>query len=257
MEFPLSILMQAIADLLLPVCRVGAMFTIMTGIGAKTLPARIRIALVVMFSIMIMPVLPPTDQINLFSLNVVVLILQQMMIGFAMGFISLMMINTFVQAGQILATQSGLGFSSLVDPASGINVPAVGQFYLILATLLFWVLDGHLVMIQMLVFSFTSLPINGQWWPVQNYWTVAEFGAWIFAASLSITLAPVVAMLVVNLALGVMTKAAPQLNIFSIGFAVTLLVGLLMVWLTMDNFTYHYQLHWDQGMDYTCRLIGC
>lgn len=257
MEFPLSILMQAIADFLLPLTRIAAMFTLMAGIGAKTVPVRIKMGLAVLMTLIIMPVIPPVTDINLMSFNIIIQVLQQMIIGLAMGFISLMFINTFIQAGQILATQTGLAFASMIDPSSGMNVAAIGQFYLILATLLFWVMDGHLIMFQMVVFSFTSLPINGGWWDVSHYWTIAEFGVWLFSASLAIVLSPVTAMLLVNLALGVMTKASPQLNIFSIGFPVTMLAGLLIMWLTMDTFAYHFNLLWQHGIDYTCRLIGC
>ena len=257
MEFPLSTLMQAIADMLLPLSRIAAMFALMAGVGAKTVPVRVKMGLTVFFTLLIMPVIPPSKNIDLMSFNVVMLVMQQIMIGMAMGFISLMFINTFIQAGQILATQTGLSFASLVDPASGINVPTIGQFYLILATLLFWVYDGHLVMFQMVVFSFHSLPIDGTWIDVSNYWTIIEFGGWIFATSLAIVLAPVTAMLLVNLAFGVMTRAAPQLNVFSIGFPVTMVAGLIILWLTMNTFVFHFNLQWQHGIEYTCRIIGC
>jgi len=257
MEFTTQVLMQAIADFLLPLCRVSSMFALMIGIGAKTVPNRIKMGLAVFFTLVAMPMLPKSAPIDLMSAFVVIQVAQQIIIGLAIGFISMIFINTFIQAGQILATQTGLGFSSLVDPASGVNIPTIGQFYLILATLLFWVYDGHLVMFQMLVFSFESVPIDGQWWDVSNYRKIAEFGGWIFATSLAITLAPVTAMLVVNLAFGVMTRAAPQLNIFSIGFPVTMIAGLLILWLTMNTFFFHFNLQWQHGIELTCQLIGC
>ena len=89
----------------------------------------------------------------------IIVVLQQILIGAAIGFASMLMLKYLCLAGQILAMQTGLGFASVVDPANGQNVPAVGQFYLILATLLFWVFDGHLIMIQMLVIQFYS-PAN-------------------------------------------------------------------------------------------------
>ena len=257
MEFPLSVLMQTLADYLLPMCRVTGMFLIMAGIGVRNVPTRIKTGLVVFISLIIMPTLPPVPQPDLMSGQMILEVMLQLMIGFALGFISLLFINTFVLAGQLLATQTGLGFASMVDPASGVSVPAIGQFYLILATLLFWVFDGHLVMIQMLVFSFTTLPVGGEWWEVSSYLTVAEFAGWMFATALAIALAPVVSMLVVNLAFGIMTRAAPQLNIFSIGFPITRLAGLIILWLTLDTFLFHYDKQWQHAIDYSCRLIGC
>lgn len=257
MEYPLSVLMQALADYLLPMCRVTGMLMIMAGIGVRNVPARVKTALIVMITLIIMPTVPPVPHPDLMSFAMFLQVAQQILIGFGMGFISLMFINTFVVAGQILATQTGLAFASMVDPASGVSVPAIGQFYLILATLLFWVFDGHLIMIQMLVFSFETLPISNEWWDVTSYWTIIEFGGWMFATALAIALAPIVSMLVVNLSFGIMTRAAPQLNIFSIGFPVTMLAGLLILWLTMDTFVFHYDKQWQHVIDYSCRLIGC
>ena len=257
MEFPLNVLMQTLADYLLPMCRVTGMFLIMAGIGVRNVPMRIKTGLVLMITLIIMPTLPPVANPDLMSGQMILEVMLQLLIGFALGFISLMFITTFVVAGQLLAMQTGLGFASMVDPASGVNVAAIGQFYLILATLLFWIFDGHLIMIQMLVFSFETLPINGQWWEVTSYWTVIEFAGWMFATALAIALAPVVSMLVVNLSFGIMTRAAPQLNIFSIGFPITMLSGLLILWLTLDTFLFHYEKQWEHVIDYSCRLIGC
>ncbi|KKO47017.1 flagellar biosynthesis protein FliR [Arsukibacterium ikkense] len=257
MEFPLATLMQGIADFLLPLCRVTGMLMIMAGLGARNIPMRIKTGLVVMITLVIMPMIPPVTPPDLMSAAMVMEVFFQIMIGFALGFISQMFITTFVLAGQLLATQTGLAFASMADPSSGVSVPAIGQFYLILATLLFFVFNGHLIMMQMLVFSFDTLPINGQWWEVTSYWTIIEFGGWMFATALAIALAPIVSMLVVNLSFGIMTRAAPQLNIFSIGFPITMLSGLLILWLTLDTFLFHYEKQWQHAIDYSCRLIGC
>lgn len=249
--------MQTIADYLLPLCRVTGMFLIMAGIGVRNVPMRIKTGLVVMITLIIMPTLPPVVNANLMSGQMIIEVLLQLMIGFALGFISLLFITTFVVAGQLLATQTGLGFASMVDPASGVSVPAIGQFYLVLATLLFWLFDGHLIMIQMLVFSFETLPINGQWWDVSSYWVVLEFAGWMFATALAIALAPIISMLTVNLSFGIMTRAAPQLNIFSIGFPITMLSGLVILWLTLDTFLFHFEKQWQHSIEFSCRLIGC
>ena len=257
MEILMSTLMQTIADFLLPLCRVSGMLMIMAGLGVRNIPTRIKTGLVVLITVVMMPMLPKTVYPELISFAMVLEVMLQLTIGFALGFISLMFINTFVLAGQLLATQTGLAFASMADPASGMTVLAIGQFYLILASLLFFVFNGHLIMIQMLVFSFETLPINGEWWDVTSYWTIIEFGGWMFATALAIALAPIVAMLVVNLSFGIMTRAAPQLNIFSIGFPITMLSGLLILWLTLDTFLFHYEKQWEHVIDYSCRLIGC
>jgi flagellar biosynthetic protein FliR len=151
--------------------------------------------------------------------------------------------------------QTGLGFASIVDPVNGISVPAVGQFYLILATLLFWSLDGHLSMIRMIVMSFEAFPIGEAWFAPEQFRDIAHWAGWMFISAVTISLAPIVSLLIVNLAFGVMTKAAPQLNIFSIGFAIAQIMGLIIIWLTIDNLTHHFEVMWDRAQLMMCQLV--
>ncbi|ATC95501.1 flagellar biosynthetic protein FliR [Pseudoalteromonas tunicata] len=257
MEFPLAIIMQWMADFLLPLTRISAMLMVMVGIGVRTVPTRIKAALAVMVTLVVIPVLPPAEFTNLFSFEMVLVVLQQTLIGVAMGFASVLMLNTFVMAGQLLAMQSGLGFATMIDPTNGQNVPAVGQFYLILATLLFWTYDGHLIMVKMLVLSFTTIPIDGNWWHVANFREVAVWGGWLFATALVLSLAPLTAMLITSISFGVMTRAAPQLNIFSIGFPFTLMMGLIIIWATMGNFVVQFDFQWHKMLELMCKLTAC
>ncbi len=243
------------ADMLLPFMRISGLFAAMVGISAKTVPTPIRTLLTLFLTLLIMPVVPPVDISEIFSVSTFVLIIQQLIIGLAIGFISAMMLDTFVIAGQVVAMQTGLGFASIVDPVNGINVPAVGQFYLILATLLFWALDGHLAMISMVVMSFEAFPIGEAWFQPEQFREIAHWASWMFVAAVTLSLAPIVSLLLVNLAFGVMTKAAPQLNIFSIGFAIAQIMGLLIIWLTMDNFTHHFELQWQRAQQLMCNLL--
>ena len=187
----------------------------------------------------------------------ILVVIQQMLIGVAIGFASVLLLNTFVLAGQILAMQTGLGFASVVDPSNGLSVPAVGQFYLILATLLFFVFNGHLMMIQMVIHSFEVLPIDGTWWSVDHYWDIVTWGGWMFTTALVLALAPLTAMLVINMSFGVMTRAAPQLNIFSIGFPFTLVAGLVIIWATLGNFMTQFEFQWLKMVELMCSLVGC
>ncbi len=204
-----------------------------------------------------MPAIPPTQVENLFSLTTAMLVGQQILIGTLIGFVTNMVVNTFTLAGQIIAMQTGLGFASLVDPASGTNVPAVGQFFLILSTLLFWGLDGHLTYIQFVVASFDTIPIPAEGFDTVKFKETVEWGSWMFATALSLALAPLTAMLLINFSFGIMTRAAPQLNIFAIGFPITMCSGLLIMWLTMGNFMVHFEQQWERAVDFTCYLIDC
>ncbi|GGO63499.1 flagellar biosynthetic protein FliR [Bowmanella pacifica] len=255
MEILASTLTQSLADLLLPFMRISGMFAAMIGISAKTLPPPVRALLTLFLTLLIMPVVPPVPITEMFSVGTWLMVIQQLLIGIAIGFISTLVLNTFVLAGQIVAMQTGLGFASIVDPVNGINVPAVGQFYLILATLLFWALDGHLAMIKMMVMSFEAFPIGPHSLSPEQFRDVAHFAGWMFVAALTISLAPIISLLIINLAFGVMTKAAPQLNVFTIGFSIAQITGLIIIWLTMDNFTFHFEQEWDRAQLFMCQLL--
>ncbi|WP_218310807.1 flagellar biosynthetic protein FliR [Alteromonas antoniana] len=255
MEYELSTINQFLADMLLPFMRISGLFAAMIGLSAKSIPPPVRALLAIMLTLVIMPVVPPSPVTDMVNLGTFVLGIQQLLIGIAIGFVSMMVLNTFVLAGQVVAMQTGLGFASIVDPVNGINVPAVGQFYLILATLIFWAMDGHLSMIQMIVMSFEAFPIGAEWFSGDQLRSIAHWGGWMFVSALTLSLAPIVSLLIVNLAFGVMTKASPQLNIFSIGFPIAQVMGLIIIWITMDNFTSHFEQQWARAQQFMCELL--
>ncbi|XPF96164.1 flagellar biosynthetic protein FliR [Colwellia sp. RE-S-Sl-9] len=257
MEFTDAVINQFIADFILPFTRISALIMSMIGFGSKTIPSSIKLGLCVVVTVAVMPAIPPSNVGNIFSLATALLIAKQIIIGIMLGFVTTLVINTFILAGQIIAMQTGLGFASLVDPASGMNVPAVGQFFLILSSLLFWVMDGHLAYLQFVVTSFDTLPIGSNDFDSTKFRELVEWGGWMFATALSLSIAPLTAMLLINFSFGVMTRAAPQLNIFSIGFPITMCAGLLIMWLTMGNFFTHFQIQWQRALEFSCYLIGC
>lgn len=257
MEFTESVVNQYLADFLLPLARVSALIMSMIGFGAKAIPRRIKLFLSIAVTIAIMPAIPPVQIETLFSFQTTLLVAQQTLIGIMLGFVTLMVVNTFTLAGQIIAMQSGLGFASLVDPTSGMNVPAVGQFFLILSSLLFWAMDGHLAYLQFVVASFETLPIPLDSFKAIKLREIVEWGSWMFATALSLAMAPLTAMLLINFSFGIMTRAAPQLNIFAIGFPITMCSGLLIMWLTMGNFMTHFEAQWQRALDFSCYLIDC
>ncbi len=256
MDILSTTIIEVVSDYMLAFMRISGLFISMVGLSARTIPTPIRNLLAILLTAMIVPMIPPVPMDNLISLGAFIEIMKQLIIGISIGFISMMVINTFVLAGQIIAMQTGLGFASIVDPINGINVPAVGQFYLILATLLFWTFDGHLFMIEMLVVSFDAFPIGGAWFTPEQFREIAHWAGWMFVSAITIALAPIVSLLIVNLAFGVMTKASPQLNIFSIGFAIAQLMGLTIIWITLSNQVYHFEQHWQRAQIMMCNLVN-
>jgi flagellar biosynthetic protein FliR len=254
MEFSADMVMAWLGQYLWALARIAGLLMSMVTISGRSVPTRIRMALAFMITFAIVPVLPSVEGIELFSVQSFVEVILQTLVGIAMGFISQMVMQTFVVAGQIIAMQTSLGFASMVDPTNGQNTPVIGQFYMLLATMIFLVIDGHLQLISLVAMSFETLPI-GESLTTADFHTIAAWYSQLFFAALAMSMSSVVAMLLVNFSFGVMTRAAPQLNIFSIGFAVSMLFGLLILWLTIGGFTTHFENQWNVGRSTVCTLI--
>jgi len=230
-----------VGSFLLPLFRIAALLMTMPVIGTQLVPMRVRLYLALAICMVLMPTLPAMPTVDAISLRSFMLIAQEVLVGAMLGFTLQLFFHAFVIAGQIVALQMGLGFASMVDPTNGVSVPVIGQFFLMLVTLLFLAMNGHLVVFEVLAESFVTLPV-GDGLMAGHYWELAGKLGWVLGAGLMLSLPAITALLVVNLAFGVMTRAAPQLNIFSIGFPLTLVIGLVIVWLGMADILAQYQV---------------
>ncbi|MCG9543264.1 flagellar type III secretion system protein FliR [Vibrio sp. Isolate33] len=256
MEYPTSLVLEWLANYFWPYTRISAMLMVMTVTGARFVSPRIRLYLGLAITFAVMPAIPAVPkEIELLSFRGFLTVFEQIVIGVAMGFVTQFMIQTFVMLGQILGMQSSLGFASMVDPANGQNTPVLGQLFMLLATMFFLATDGHLKMLQLVVFSFKTLPIGSGSLTSVDFRELALWLGIMFKTALAMSLSGIIALLTINLSFGVMTRAAPQLNIFSLGFAFALLVGLLLCWYILGGLYSHYELFWMQGEQQICRLI--
>ena len=230
-----------IASWLWPFFRIGAMLAVAPVFGARFVPARVRVALAVALTVVVAPVIPTVSAVFPFSGLGWVIILQQVLTGLAMGLALRLVFAVFELAGQIVAQHMALHFASLVDPNSGVQVPMLSQFYLVLATLAFLGLNGHLLCIEVLAESFRVLPVGIDGLPAEGFRTLVLRGSWIFSAAVLFALPVVAALLIVNLAFGVMTRAAPQLNIFAVGFPITLILGFALMLLTLPGLSAQFE----------------
>ena len=257
MEFSADQLAVWIATYIWSFIRIAAMLMVMVAVGSRTTPQRVRLFFALSITVAVFPVLPaaPLD-IELFSLASAVVIFQQILIGVAIGTLSTFVVQTFVVAGQVIAMQTSLGFASMADPMNGQSSPVVGQFYVLLVTLLFLNLDGHLLMIELIIRSFETIPISIKGLLATDYQKLAGWFSIMFEAALSLSIASMVAMLLVNLSFGIMTKAAPQLNIFSLGFSISMIFGLFVIWITLRNVPSHFENQWLRGITTICELLN-
>lgn len=201
----------------------------------RAAPARSRMIMSLVITFLIWPVLPKMPVIEMLSYEGFMVALQQTAIGLCTGFILQLVFASLVFAGQGVAVSMGLGFANLIDPQTGVQVPVIAQVYVMTCTLLFLVMDGHLLMIEMLVDSFNTLPVSTAGLVTQDLWSILSWSSMIFSGGLLLSLPLIAGLLMVNVSFGVATRAAPQLNIFAVGFPVTLMLGMLMLWLTLPN----------------------
>jgi flagellar biosynthesis protein FliR len=218
-----------------PFVRISAMMMAAPVFGARMLPVRIRIIMAMSISILTVPLLPPVPVVDPISFSAVGILFQQILIGIATGFIIQMVFQSLVIAGEAIANGMGLGFARMVDPANGVQVPVISQFFVVLATLLFVILNGHLLLIQLIVRSFEVLPIAETGLSLPAIKAVVNWGSQMFIGGLMIGLPAVTALLVVNIAMGVITRAAPQLNIFAVGFPLMILLGFIFLSATLPS----------------------
>jgi flagellar biosynthesis protein FliR len=151
--------------------------------------------------------------------------------------------------------QMGLGFASMVDPQNGTQVPVLSQLYIIMTTLLFLGMNGHLVLIQLLVESFRLLPIGDSGIGADGFHAVAAWGTQMFAGALWLALPAMASLLVVNIAFGVMARSAPQLNIFAIGFPVAMIMGFVVILYTLPSVVPQFGQIVERGFDLVQYLL--
>ncbi|WP_167772825.1 flagellar biosynthetic protein FliR [Ramlibacter humi] len=214
-----------LAGLLLPFLRVLSLFGAAPILSHRSFPMRARIASAGAVSFAVAPFAGVPAGVSLASMAGLGLVAQQVVVGLALGFAARLLFSLFEIAGEFIGLQMGFSFAGFFDPHGGTE-SAVGSWLHTLAMMAFLALDGHLVLIDALVGSFKAVPIGPDPFAVIGLLRPDRLGGEVFRLALSLALPAVLLMLFVNLALGFVSRVAPQLSIFSVGFPVTMLAGL-------------------------------
>ena len=239
-----------------PFLRLSAMLMVAPVFGAGTVSVRIRVVLAALLSALMAPMLPIKPDIEFFSAPGILMALREISIGLAMGFVMQMIFGAVVLAGQSIATGMGLGFAMSVDPQNGVQVPIVSQIKVVIATLLFLAIDGHLMLISAVFESFALVPLTDPGFSPTGFENLVSLGSQLFASALLLGLPTLTAVLMINVAFGVITRAAPQLNIFAVGFPVTIVVGLVFLFLGMPAFIAAMLRFFEAGINQTLMVLG-
>ena len=220
-------LMAWLTPLLWPFLRVLAMFTSAPIFSSRSFPVRARILLAMFVSVAAQASLPSMPVISLNSPEALGVVAQQVAIGLAIGFVVRLVFSAFEMAGEVIGYQMGLNFASFFDPTLGGQSSAAGSFFGYMASLLFVVMNGHLLVLMAVVHSFVAFPVSPDFLTNVRSMQLEHLGSELFSSALWIALPIIALMLFANLAMGIISRVAPQISIYAIGFPITIAVGLV------------------------------
>ena len=243
-----------IASLLWPLTRILGLITASPLFGNASFPRSSKVGLGVLLALIIAPTVPAMPAADPMSMAGLMILVQQLLIGLAMGFSMRIVFAAVEMAGEVASMTMGLGFATVFDPLSRGRSSAVSQFVALISTLAFLSVNGHLMLIEVLAESFISLPISATPMSSGMALELVKWASIIFSTGLQLSLPIVAALLITTVALGILTRAAPQLNIFGIGFPVSLGVGILLLSQTMPYLSGPLQNLYNQGLEASRRI---
>ena len=227
MGFGLSIEPQLWA-LMFAMVRIGAAFVAAPVFSAVSIPLPVRITLSGAIGLLVLNVAHITPPEAIFSFNTIVMVASEALIGLSLGFVLQVAFSAPLIASEVIGMSMGLGFANAIDPASGHPTPAVGQFLTMLLTLLFLAVDGHLILVDLVVRSYEVMP-PGAWLQPERLLNIALFGGYTFLAGLLLALPVGFLLLCLNIIVGMLSRAAPALNLFAIGLPASLAFGVVAI----------------------------
>ena len=225
--------MQWIVPLLWPLLRILGLFAAAPVLSMRVIPVRARIGLALLTALCAQPVLPPMPVLPLDTPTALAMVVQQVFIGVTIGFAAKVVFTAIEFAGEVIGLQMGLNFATFFDPTTSGQSTVSARLFNTMAAWLFVVINGHLLLVEVVVASFHQFPVTDHPFDLLLSIQPQVWGAELFRYGLWIALPTVTMLLFVNLVLGVISRVAQQLQIFSIGFVVTISVGLLGLLLTL------------------------
>ncbi len=231
-----------------PLARILALLVAAPPFNNPALPVRVKLLLGLAIAVAITPALPKISAIEPASGLGLLILAQQMIIGFAMGFSLRLVFTAIDMAGNMISNQMGLGFATAYDPQSASQTVVISEFLGMIALLVFMAINGHLMVIATLAQSFTALPIGAESIANGSWLNMANAGGVIFSSGVLLALPIVVALLITYIALGVLGRVAPQLNLLAIGFPITIVLGFVALFVSMSHLGAPLQRLFDYGL---------
>lgn len=243
-----------LAAFLWPLTRILGLIAAAPVYGNASVPVPVKVLLGVLICLVIAPAMPAVPGVDPTSYAGLLILVQQLIIGLAMGFAMRIVFAAVEFAGEVASLTMGLGFATFFDPQTQGRSSGISQFLALVVTMVFLAANAHLVLIEALAESFTSMPVAATPMSTGGALELARWGGAIFASGFQLSLPVVAALLVTNIALGILTRAAPQLNLFGIGFPISLGVGLLVLSLALPYLTGPVQGLFNRGIETSRRI---
>ena len=234
----LNAVMSVMAKFMLASLRIGAFLVVSPIFGSTAIPVQVRVIVAAFLAVMVMAYSEVPDIESFNELRIIGVIITELLIGIAAGLILTIWFSAAVLAGEKIATSAGLGYAAQIDPNSGGQTPVVSQMLSLFMIILFLGVNGHLVVLRTMLESYNYLPIGAMpAWGAFIKGGVSAASAMFVAASI-IMLPIAVVMLLINLAVGVITRSSPQLNLFSFAFPMSLLAIFILFYLSVDSMSH-------------------
>ncbi len=254
-------IMDWLPALLLLFCRITAFF-ISTPIFGRNVPSQVKIGFSAFLSIVTWMTLPDTSSVH-FDTIYIAMIIREIIVGLVLGYITSLFFAVFQISGSFIDMQMGLGIASVLDPVSGIQAPLMGNFKYLMALMVFFSINGHHLLMRGLILSYKWIPLSGQGLihmvdgQVSNF-LLQSLGI-VFMLSFQLASPFVAVMFLIDLSLGILTKTAPQMNIFVIGVPIKILVGFMMFIVLIPGFLYLFEMLFQRmlgSLDDLMRIVG-
>ncbi len=231
-----------------PFCRVTGLMLTSPIWGHSSMPRQVKIALAASLTVVMAPVLPPMPEVPLFSWAGLGIVVEQLLVGAAMGLVMRVTLVVVQATGEFIGLKMGLAFATFFDPASGTNMMVLSRILYMVTLLMFLAFNGHLMVLELLATSFQTLPIGLGRYDPAAFEMLARYGGTIFSSGMLLALPIVAALMIVSLALGILNRSAPQLTVFSIGFPASLTMGVVLLMVLMTDLDRFLERLFGQGL---------
>ena len=254
MDILVAEVVQRFYTLLWPMIRVSAFLLASPFFSLRAVNVRVRVLLAALLTLMIYPLVdwPIIDPYSAAGLRE---IFNQILIGTVMGMLLQIVNASLVIGGQAVSSAMGLGMANMIDPNMG-NVPVISQFFIICSTLIFMGIGGHVLVISLILESFKTLPVGQMLAPDMLMAVLLQWSSMIYLGGLLLALPIMVSLLFVNIGVGVITRAAPALNIFAVGFPAMIMVGMVLLATSMTSIGYRIQWLWRESFNVVGQALG-